>query len=225
MELKVNNVLTLDELPKFFISVAILIDREKRPVHSGILIKFDDKVYLCHYPDMNEYPIIEEYSGNNYFFNVIDCFNIKEKDEVKSIYHYLRIVCKQSRMSYGYIIEDSSYKSDGKFDSKLNLGELGTCVSFCLYILNYLNLNNDSNYMNTDDWDDSEVNEEKDIFLRNMLKTLKPNFDEETYLKNRKRIKPLELYTGSFQEGTPIRKSFVDKNKELVLNKILESLN
>lgn len=218
MKFEVNNKLDLDSVPDFFISVAILIDKKGNPSHAGILIKFDNKLYLCHYIDLNDKPILELYNDDKYYFNIINSLDIREEEEVRYFYEWLRKVCAQSKMSYGYQLENNTYSFDGLFNGEN--GEIGTCVSFCLYLLNYLVIDGDEYFLNIDDWDDSSLKEETDERFRNMLKMLNKNFNEEEYLKNRKRIKPLELFTGSFQDNTPVRKRFVDKHISIVSNEL-----
>lgn len=224
MEFLINNLLTEEELPEFFISVGVLVNSSKEPIHAGIILKFDENTYLCHYPYKDEKPILEKYDNNKYFFNLINCFGISSNDEIEYIYNWLRIICKKSSLTYGHIISESSYSTLGTFEDSLDLGEVGTCVSFCLYILNHLAIDENKVYLDINDWDDSEINEEEDEIYRNILKLMNQNFDEEKYLQNRKRIKPLDLYTASFSDDLPIDKLFVDIHRDFVYNKILEKL-
>jgi hypothetical protein len=145
------------ELPENFVSLATKVDEKKRPTHSAILIRYDKRHFLHHFPGKEPPEVIDDFEEENwYVYKIFDVINPEDQNEVGAFLQHCRRVCRKSGITYSYILDGSHYDNLGDFISKNGLPELGTCVGFCINTLSNSILDADS-YLSIDDWDDLEV--------------------------------------------------------------------
>ncbi|MCI3937072.1 hypothetical protein MQX03_07660 [Chryseobacterium aahli] len=189
-----------------FVAIATKI-YDRKAYHAGIIIRYKNKDYLHHYPGGNQSPLVEEdFDGNDWYIYKSADFVSDNEYEVASFLQYCRRVCKNSTISYGYFTDGSKYDQQGKFVSKNELPEIGTCVGFCINTLTGAILDIKDNMFELDDWDDSEIPKFYDTKFREDIKDKYPDLDWDLYNVFRKRITPIEYLCSSFFDSFPIRK-------------------
>lgn len=200
-----------DALPENFVAAATYINSEKEAYHAGILIRLENVNYLCHYPGFRTPPTIEKgFNEENVIaYKILDSFDNDEGDVGAFLAQCYR-VCKETKITYGYVIDGSSYNDDGLFESKVGLPEIGTCVGFCINILANSMVDVADSFFNLDDWDDSEVIEDVDNFGMREALSKYPTLDWNLYDAFKKRIKPIEYISSSFLNEFPITKESIN---------------
>lgn len=200
-----------DTLPENFVAAATYIDVDKNAYHAGILIRFQSINYLCHYPGFRTPPtIVAGFNEENVIaYKILDSFDDDEGDVGAFLAQCYR-VCRETKITYGYVIDGSRYDDDGIFKSKLGLPEIGTCVGFCINILANSIIDVSDTFFNLDDWDDSEVDEDVDAFGVREALSKYPSLDWNLYDAFKKRIKPIEYISSSFLNDFPITKQSIN---------------
>lgn len=198
-------------LPENFIGITTLIVN-KKPVHAGILIRYKNQDFLHHYPGGTCPPEVEENfnpsNGNWYIYKVADFIN-EDENEVAAFLSYCKRICRNSKISYGYITDNSRYDITGKFISNSSLPEIGTCVGFCINTIAGFMIDLQGGLFELDDWDDSDIPAFYDFESQERTKIQYPKMDWELYNLFKKRITPLEYLCSSFLSSFPIRKKEV----------------
>ncbi|MGV2452930.1 UNVERIFIED_CONTAM: hypothetical protein POZ17_22195 [Ralstonia mannitolilytica] len=198
-------------LPENFIAITTLIVN-KKAVHAGILIRYKNQDFLHHYPGGVCAPVVEENfnlnNGNWYIYKVAEFVN-EDEYEVGAFLQYCRRICNNSKISYGYIIDNSKYDANGKFISNSSLPEIGTCVGFCVNTLAGFMIELKEGLFELDDWDDSNISAFYDMEYQENAKARYPNMDLNLYNLFKKRITPIEYLCSSFLDSFPIRKEEV----------------
>lgn len=195
-------------LPENFVSVAAFIDQENNAYHAAILIRFQNVNYLYHYPGFRTPPtIVENFSDENVLvYKILDSFDTEEGDVGAFLAQCYRI-CRETKITYGYVIDGSKYGDDGKFESETGLPEIGTCVGFCINTLANSLIDVEDSFFQLDDWDDSDLDEDFDAFgVKEAMKKF-PLLEWNLYDAFKKRIKPIEYLTSSYLTKFPITKN------------------
>lgn len=199
-----------EPLPENFVAAATYINREVKAFHAGILIRFQNENYLCHYPGFRTPPTVEDgiTEENVIAYKILDSFDNDEGDVGAFLAHCYR-VCRETKITYGYVIDGSRYGDDGVFESASGLPEIGTCVGFCINILANSIVDVTDSFFNLDDWDDSELDEDIDAFGVREAQEKYPSLDWNLYDAFKKRIKPIEYISSSFISDFPISKQSI----------------
>lgn len=174
-------------LPENFVALAVAVSNNMRPYHAAILIRLNNVDYLHHYGPT---PVLQENFDTTdwYIYKVLDTISIDDEDEVGAFLQHCKRVSANSKMTYSFIADGSSYDDSGAFVSGSGLPELGTCVSYCVNTLSTALIDSDS-YFKLDDWDDSEISEVEylDNYGLKSAFTKYPNLDRGLYNAFRKR--------------------------------------
>jgi len=214
-------------LPESFVALAVNVSSNMRPYHAAILIRLNNVNYLHHYGPI---PVLQENFDTKdwYIYKVLDIITADDEDEVGAFLQHCRRVSVNSKMTYSFIADGSSYNDAGEFVSGSGLPELGTCVSYCINTLSTALIDSDS-YFELDDWDDSDISEVEDLDnygLRSAFRKY-PNLDKGLYNAYRKRITPLEYLCSAFINEYPIRKDdiheIIDKVREQIVKKLTKA--
>jgi len=208
------------QLPENFVSIAVRVE-EKHPHHAAILIRHKTKDYLHHFPGSDPPEVAEKFDGNGwYIYKILDSFNVDDESEIGSFLQHCIRVCNKSDITYSYILDGSSYDSDGNFNSPVGLPELGTCVGFCINTLSSTIIDAETSYLELGDWDDSDLVASVDQFALLQVGNKYPDIDWALYNAFKKRITPLEYLCTSFFKEYPIKKVTIDTIKDEVLEDI-----
>lgn len=208
------------KLPANFVSIATKIENNI-PTHAAILIRYQDRNFLHHFPGSTKPEVIDDFNEDGWFvYKIIDALSSSE-DEVGAILQYCYRICKSSKITYSYIADGSSYADKGNFISKIGLPEFGTCVGFCTNTLTNTIIDIEDSYLNLDDWDDSDLVGWVDKWSIQQAQKKYPDLDWTLYNAFKKRITPLEYLCSAFINEYPINKLKIDEIK----NTVQESIN
>lgn len=208
-----------EKLPANFVSIATKIE-DNIPTHAAILIRYQDRNFLHHFPGATKPEVIADFNEDGWFvYRIIDALSSSE-DEVGSILQYCNRICKNSNITYSYIADGSSYADKGAFISKIGLPEFGTCVGFCTNTLTNTMIEIGDSYLNLDDWDDSDLIEHIDNWSIIQAQKKYPDLDWTLYNAFKKRITPLEYLCSAFIDEYPISKLKIDEIKTTVQESI-----
>lgn len=199
------------EFPENFVALTVNIsDGEAK--HSGLLIRYKGIDHLCHFPGNSLPEIVPVSNVDVYVYRVWDLVSIDDFDEVGAFLSHCKYVCGQSNIIYGYINDGSSYDYRGAYLNRTELPEIGTCVGFCLNILNYHVLTSGEEYLyfHIDDWHDNNEWFEHDGFAHRQIADRFPNVDMELYNRFKKRITPLQYLCSAYLYNYSIRRADVD---------------
>jgi hypothetical protein len=210
------------ELPENFVSIAVQVKEEDLTLaHAAILIRHENINYLHHFPGSQPPEVIENFNDSGWhIYKIIESFNVNDASEVGSFLQYCKRICSQSKITYSYIGDGSSYSDKGEYISKMNLPEFGTCVGFCINTLTNAIIDIEDSFLKLDDWDDSEIIEWVDAWSKKQVDQKYPNLDWTLYNAFKKRITPLEFLCTSFFNKYPINKNQIDGIKEKVMDSI-----
>lgn len=193
-------------LSENFVAIATKI-YNKKAVHAGVLIRYKNKDYLHHYPGGNQIPLVDEnFNGDGWYIYKSADFINEDEYEVGAFLQYCRRICKNSKISYGFITDGSKYDQNGKFIAKSELPEIGTCVGFCINTLTGSIIDIKDTMFELDDWTDSDILKQYDSAFLQKNKEKYPDLDLNLYNLFRKRITPIEYLCSSFFHSYPIRK-------------------
>lgn len=211
-----------NNLPTAFVSIAVTLDEiSQDPKHAAILIRFRDLDYLFHFPGGTP-PLIENITGifsPVLFYKVLDNFDTEDDTDVGAFLRHCQRVCDETDITYGFIFDNSTYESDGRYLSLSGLPEIASCVGFCVNVLTKFVIDFSSSYFNLDDWDDSGIIGRIaafDSWAQNEVIKKHPSLDWTLYNAFRKRISPLEYLCSAFCNVYPITKETISKIQPLV---------
>lgn len=222
--MKVKNTLSRfndNSLPENFVSIAVQVDEQCQPYHAAILIRYENVDYLCHFPGRTPPVIIENFDESGWhIYKIIKAFIETDSSEVGAVLQYCRRICAQSDMIYGYIIDGSCYNDDGTYHSKTGLPEFGTCVGFCLNTLSGILVDIDDSIIEFEDWDDSAVIHDVDVWSRSKAGKKYPSLDWTLYNAFKKRVTPIEYLCMAYFDKYPIKKIKIDRMVSSVLAEV-----
>lgn len=197
------------DIPINFVSMAVYLNEDKLPFHAAILVRHLSNDYLFHYPG-GEPPKIEVLQNveleNILVYKILENFDTEEDGDVGSFLQYCKRVCAESDITYGFIVDNSRYLQDGRYQSLSELPEIASCVGFCLNVLANTILDINDSYFKLDEWDDSGVNQRYDLWAQQEARRKYPSLDWNKYNAFKKRISPLEYLAASFCQEYPITK-------------------
>ncbi|KAB1231589.1 hypothetical protein [Chryseobacterium viscerum] len=209
------------ELPSNFVSIAVFLNGNT-PEHAAILIRHNSSDYLYHYPGFRSPPVVEE--GYNYenvlFYKILDFFDTEDESDVGAFLQYCKRVCQQTSVTYGYIMDGSSYDNQGRYQALSNLPEIATCVGFCVNTLTNAITDIEDSYFNLEDWDSSGVDQGIDQWSIDEATRKYPSLDWNQYNAFKKRITPLEYLCSAFCSVYPITKQTINSIHDIVKTEI-----
>jgi len=199
------------QLPNNFVSIAVLLDDNKIPSHAAILIRHNSNDYLYHYPGFRTKPLVEV--GVNYanvlIYKILDSFDTEDDSDVGAFLQYCKRVCQQTDITYGYIMDGSSYDNQGRYQTLSGLPEIATCVGFCVNTLTNTIIDVQESFFNLEDWDSNGVDQGIDQWSIDEAERKYNSLDWNKYNAFKKRITPLEYLCSSFCEVYPITKATI----------------
>lgn len=205
---KFNNEL----LPSNFVSIATKIENNT-PTHAAILIRYQNKNYLHHFPGGTRPEVIDDFNEDGwYVYKIIESLSYTE-EEVGSVLGYCYRICQKSNITYSYIADGSSYNDRGEFISNIGLPEFGTCVGFCTNTLTNVIIDIEDSYFNLKDWDDSDLVDWVDKWSIEQAKNNYPDLDWTKYNAFKKRIQPIEYLCSAFLTNYPISREDINNIK------------
>lgn len=214
-----------NELPSNFVSIAVFLDGNI-PKHAAILIRHKSSDYLYHYPGFRNPPMVEE--GYNYenvlIYKILDFFDTEDESDVGAFLQYCKRVCQQTSVTYGYIMDGSSYDNQGRYQTLSGLPEIATCVGFCVNTLTNAITDIESSYFNLEDWDSSGVDPGVDQWSIDEATRKYKSLDWNNYNAFKKRITPLEYLCSAFCEVYPINKETIKRIQPFIETEIERKL-
>ncbi len=180
--------------------------------HSAFVINHEDKLYEFHYTgDKIEFIPIKR----DYYHKIT---NTILPDEIPAFIALSKNIQKKSNPKYGFFYSGESYDVDGNHLSNKDLGEVMTCVGFCLNVLKgFL----EEDYLQFKDW--SSKSHENPLYLDAYCKVNK--LDKAKIKPLHRRINPREYLISGFFDNLPIKKSEIDGKKEDIENHIKARLS
>ncbi|AZB29183.1 hypothetical protein [Chryseobacterium balustinum] len=200
-----------NDRPNVFVSIAVQLDEDGEAKHAVIFIRYRGSDYLFHFPGAIP-PVIENYSGQltpNLIYKVLDNFDTEDDSDVGSFLRHCQRVCDQSNVTYGFIFDNSTYETDGRYLSISGLPEIATCVGFCVNVLSNYVIDIDKSYFQLDDWDTNGIIENYDVWAQQQTAKNYPDLDWNLYNTYKKRISPIEYLSSGFCSVFPIRKQTI----------------
>jgi hypothetical protein len=189
-----------------YVALGNLLDDKTNSYHSAFVIQYNNELYEFHYTGSD----IELISlRRDYFHKITDTINI---NEVPAFLAQCTNIQKNANPKYGYFYSGESYDINGNHSSNSNLGEVMTCVGFCLNVLK--GFHEEEDYIEYSDWN-SDSHEEPN-YLKNYCDW--HGLDPEKIQSSHRRITPRELLISGFFKELPIRKFDIDKKKSNVEN-------
>jgi hypothetical protein len=201
-----------NELPANFVALAVSISNGEAG-HSGLLIRYKGVDHLCHFPGNNLPEIVSVPNTDIYVYRVWDLVSTDDIDEGGAFLSHCKHVCDNSNIIYGYVHDGSSYDYRGTYQNRTDLPEIGTCVGFCLNILNHQVLlhGEEDKYFHIDDWNDEDEWFKYDEYAQRAIAALFPDVDMELYNSFKKRITPLQYLCSAYLYDYSIRRTAVDE--------------
>lgn len=195
-----------NSLPENFVAITTQIVNNVA-THAGILIRHKSINYLHHFPGYAPPEVVENFDATDewYIYKIAD-FIEDDESEVGSFLSRCKKICAESKISYGFIIDNSFYNESGNFVSRNGLPEFGTCVGFCINTLYDAIIDLDGDYFLLDDWDSMEIDPDLNERLNIYTASKYPRLDWALYNSFKKRIKPIEYLSSAFVDSYPIRK-------------------
>jgi len=198
--------------PVNFVSLAVYLNANKVPYHAAILIRHLSEDFLFHYPG-NMSPLIENLpittNTDVLVYKILENFDTEDDGDVGAFLQHCKRVSDETDITYGFILDGSSYGADGRFQSLSGLPEIATCVGFCLNVLANTLTDVGTSIFALDEWDDMGINVQIDVWARQQALLKIPSLDWNLYNAHRKRITPLEYLGSSFFDKFPITKSSI----------------
>lgn len=193
--------------------VGILFHGNLEQSHAGLVISFDEHLYVFHYDATDV--ILQELSPVKYSF-IVKLLPIIRKDEVEAFLAHCKRISKTAKPKYGFFYAGSFYNEEGKYFSELGIEEYMTCVGFCINVVQGFI---EEDYILYREWtEDTKANADSyfERFVEQANAGRDDKINEELYRKNLRRITPAEYTTSGFYTSLPISKSDVDTIVELV---------
>jgi hypothetical protein len=182
-----------------FVAIGNIINEVAYSYHAGFVIQHEGMLYEFHYTgkDVKFNPI-----ENDYFHKIT---NTIASDEVAAFVAQCLQIQKKANPKYGLYYSGECYDKEGNYISSSNLGEVMTCVGFCLNVLKgFL----EEEYLLYSDWT-AETPEFKQ-FLNEFCRI--NNIDPLKIASPlSRRITPRECLTTCFFSQLPITKDNIDK--------------
>lgn len=180
-----------------FVGIGNLLNRGVS-THAAFIIQYQNDLFVFHYTGTT----IE------YERTVEDYFHIEtqviHRDEVPAFIALCRNILQHAQPRYGFFYSGQSYDQDGRHWAVNDLGEVMTCVGFCLNVLKgFL----EEDYLEYEDWDNSPLASSPryvaDFCQQNGL-------DFDRIISSHRRITPREGLISCLFSDLPIRKAQID---------------
>lgn len=192
-------------LPRNMIGVAVKIDDNGIGFHSALIIGVEGEYKICHYLG-EEKPLVEPLPRNEWYFHKE--LGVLDPIESETFLSHCELAIENSDITFGYIL-DGSYYENGIFKTKSGLGEVCTCVGFCINIIT--GFLKSTPYFLYDEWD---IDEENAKYFENWFISYKlkhPEVTEENFKKHYKRISPTEYSASAYFDNLPVSKVGIDQ--------------
>ncbi|WP_395077593.1 hypothetical protein [Flavobacterium sp.] len=205
---EIINTLKEEDITENFVAIGNLINENKEPYHSALIIKYNSDLIQYHYTGSE---IELRNIDFEYFHKRTKTIH---KEEIPAFIAYCKSIQKNANPIYGYFYSGEYYDNNGEHFCKKEIGERMTCVGFCLNVLKgFLEVD----YLKYNDWDSSTHSNEYLIKYAE-----KHNLDILKIQESHRRISPIEILSSGFFYNTPISKieidSKVDEIKEYLIN-------
>lgn len=218
-----------NDLPSAFVSIAVTLNSNNEAEHAAIFIRYREVDHLFHFPG-SQPPLIEDITNRVMpilLYKVIDNFDTDDESDVGSFLRHCQRVCIETDVTYGFIFDNSSYESDGRYLSLSGLPEIASCVGFCVNVLSRYVTDFSNSYFNLDDWDDSGIEgriANFDAWAQNEIEKKYHSLDWNLYNAYKKRISPFEYLCSAFCNAYPITKEAISQIEPEVTEVILKKL-
>lgn len=178
-----------------FVAIGNIVEKGES-VHSALIIQYNKNLFEFHYYGIIEFADIK----NDYFHKITKTI---VPDEVPAFIALCKNIVKNAKPQYGYFYSGESYDFNGNHQSNSGLGQIMTCVGFCLNVLKgFL----EEDYITYSDW--SEETHKSAGYVEKYC--LKYNLDPLKINKSHRRITPRECLTSCFFSELPISKKEID---------------
>ena len=182
-----------------YVALGNLVENTKS-YHSAFVINYNKELFEFHYTGQ-QIEFIE--IDNDYYHKITDTIS---PEEVPAFIAQCQNIQKKANPKYGYFYSGESYDIKGNHLSNENLGEVMTCVGFCLNVLKGFH---EEDYLEFSDWTESSHNAPD--YLTNYCN--KHNIDPEKIRSSHRRITPREFLISGYFTQLPISKSKIDDKK------------
>jgi hypothetical protein len=180
--------------------------------HSAFIIKYNRMIYEIHYPGPGEGIEIENLKGD-YFHKITDTIL---PEEVPAFIALCKNIQKNANPEYGFFYSGESYDVNGNHLSNQDIGEVMTCVGFCINVMKGYH---EEDYLEFTDWQ-SESQSTK--YLEEYCKI--HNLDIDKIRAFHRRITPREFLISGFYNNLPIEKKEIEK-KEPEVQEYFETIS
>ena len=111
-----------------FVAIGNIV-RNGKSTHAAFVIQYEKVLYEFHYTSTSVE--LSEIIGD-YYHKITETIS---PDEVPAFIAYCKNIQKNANPVYGYFYSGESYDLNGKHVAESGLGEIMTCVGFCLNVL------------------------------------------------------------------------------------------
>jgi hypothetical protein len=171
--------------------------------HSSFIIKYEGQLFEFHY---DGYEIGYDQIIDDYYHKITDTIL---EDEVPAFISYCKNIKKNGNPKYGYFYSGESYNQEGIHLSNVDLGEVMTCVGFCLNVLKGFH---EEDYLEFTDW--TSDSHDKPDYLKDYCEKYDLDIDKVT--SHHRRITPREFLVSGYFMRLPITKQDIDGKIEEV---------
>jgi hypothetical protein len=180
-----------------FVGIGNLPNRGES-THAAFIIQYQNDLFVFHYTGAS----IEYERPVEDYFHIAT--RVIHRDEVPAFIAQCLHIKRHARPHYGYFYSGQSYDQDGRHWAANDLGEVMTCVGFCLNVLKgFL----EEDYLEYGDWDNSPF-----AFSSGYVAGFCQRYglDVDRITPSHRRITPREGLISCLFSDLPIRKTQID---------------
>ncbi len=199
------------DLPENLVGAAVLINKEATAYHAAIFVRYRGNSKILHFTGTRIlFEDVERALSKNHVY-IFKYINFVSPILLPSFYNNCNKIEKYTKATYGFHIEpNAEFTDEGNFNTPNGFPPFMTCVGFCLYFIRGF-IRRDLFYY--DDWDINTIEdappEPLAAFFNEVTKVI-PDEQYDEFIKNIRRIKPVEYLAAAYSRTIPIRKIFTD---------------
>lgn len=192
------NTLTEVDIKDNFVAIGCYIDQDKIPMHSVLIIKYNNILKHIHYDSKNV--LLDDIYNKNCFHKITETI---DSELIPSFIVMCNRVIKNANPRYGYFYSGEYYDSNGEHFSEKVIAETMTCTGFCLNILKgFL----EKDYILYNEWNTPSYPTKE--YLERFANHFK--IEKDKISESHRRISPLELLCSGYFSSLPIKKHQID---------------
>ena len=195
---------------------AVSINRQGEIKHAALFVRFNHENKIFHYTGKDVLLDDADSVSHHYYKGFL--FVLPEL--IPSFLAQCELIAQKAQPIYGYFYSGSLYDDEGTFIAPGKYPESMTCVGFCLNVLKHF-LGED-NLLHYTDWNSDTVSE---IYIQEFFEKVKkarPTLSLDDFKKNVRRILPIEYFTAACADAVNVRKQYIDSNKGIVKQTLIQ---